>query len=158
MGFLIRIALFLGLIILFIPADEAETKKLGSDQSVSLFDTFGFATTAYSDALGFCDRNRQACATGGVFVALFEAKARTGAHWVLGYLEPTAARQTLAPTGGPLAQGASMGQPPASLIATGSLRTQKSSEIEPAAAIGTVSIQPRAHGGFLPLPPARRPS
>ena len=48
MGFLIRIALFLGLVILFIPADEVETKKLGLGQSLSLFDTFNLATAAYA--------------------------------------------------------------------------------------------------------------
>jgi len=157
MGFLIRIMLFLGIVILFIPADEAETKKLGSNQSLSLFDTFGFATAASSDAAGFCDRNHPACATGGTFVGLFEAKARTGAHWVLGYLEPRQTPDAKTPDA-KTPDATTSGQQPAASLATGSLSRRTTVSSDEAAGVTTVSIQPRAHGGFLPLPPARRPS
>jgi hypothetical protein len=150
MGFLIRIALFLGLVILFIPADEAETKKLANGQSLSLFDTLGFASAAYSDVRGFCERNPQACSTGGILVATFEAKARTGARWVYSYLEPSAA-QTKAEPNAPAAQ-------PVQPLATGSVNTRPSRVQPMPDAVTTVSVQRRSTSNFLPLPPARRPS
>ncbi len=152
MGFLIRIALFLGLVILFIPAAEAETRKLGPGQSMSLFDTFSFATAAYADVGGFCGRNPQAYATGSIFVSTFEAKARTGARWVYAYLDPSASH---AP---PAADAIAPANPPVPFaplpLATGSVARKPVPETRPT----TVSIAPRSDGRFLPLPPPRRPS
>jgi hypothetical protein len=150
MGFLIRIALFLGLVILFIPADETETKKLGPGQSLSLFDTIGFATAAYSDVEGFCGRNPQACTTGGSFAATFAAKARTGARWVYSYLSPSAATSS-AVADHP--EAAELTPPAPMPVATGSVR-----RATPAEPITSVSIVPRGSATFLPLPPPRRPS
>ena len=153
MGFLIRIALFLGLVILFIPADEAETKKLANGQSVSWFDTLGFASAAYSDARGFCDRNPQACSTGGVLVATFEAKARTGARWVYSYLSPSAAHPSPEDKADPNAPAAQP-MPP---LATGSVRARQAPIQPMPEAVTSVSVQRRPAPNFLPLPPARRP-
>lgn len=152
MGFLIRIAFFLGLVILFIPADEAETKKLANGQSISLFDTFGFATAAYSDVQGFCGRNPQACSTGGVLVSTFEAKARTGARWVYAWLEPSASHAPAADKTAPAEQNA---QPIP--VATGSIHARAPVQQMPEAET-PVSISRHPAANFLPLPPARRPS
>lgn len=158
MGFLIRIALLLGLVILFIPADEAETKKLTGGQSVSLFDTIGFATSAYSDATGFCSRNPQACSTGGVLVDTFEAKARTGARWIYAWLDPAKASSTQ--DSQPTTEAAPEVQPPATHpplrgpLATGSVRTRLPQPIET-----LVTINPHPRGDHhLPPPPPPRPS
>jgi hypothetical protein len=147
MGFLIKIALFLGIVIIFIPADEAETKKLGG-QSISLFDTVGFASAAYSDASGFCQRNPQACTTGGGFVATFEAKARTGARWVYAFLDP--ASKTTAPEGAPT-DAAALPVSTGSLKVGGPVSAQDESERQ-------VTIPRHARADFLPLPPPKRPS
>jgi len=158
MGFLFRIALLLGVVILFIPADEAETKKLAQGQSVSWFDTFDFATAAYSDVGGFCGRNRQACATGGIFVAQFQAKARTGARWVYALLDPAATKAGSQNAATPA--DAELPTSPASMpaLATGSLREHPQTSVLPAANPDAVSIPKRGRSDFLPLPPQRRPS
>ena len=97
MGFLIRVMIFVGLVILFIPADEAETQKLVHGRAVSTLEAIGFASAVYDDARGFCGRNKEACDIGSVAAATFGAKARTGARWIYGYFEPgTAARPTAA--------------------------------------------------------------
>lgn len=158
MGFLIRIALLIGIIILFIPADEAEMKKQAGGQSVSLFDTIGFATAAYSDASGFCARNPQACSTGSVFVDTFEAKARTGARWLYAWLEPAKTAPVPQGEATPEAQPASQAQAVPLLrgpLATGSVR--QSAQEEPETLV-TITPHPRNSGRHLPPPPPPRPS
>lgn len=174
MGFLIRIALLLGLVILFIPADESETKKSGAEHSVSLFDTIGFATAAYSDASGFCGRNPQACSTGGVILDTFEAKARTGARWVYAWLEPghaaapaPAASAAATADASDVAPTSRAGLVPAlrGPVTTGSVRRAASESNT--ASNGTqdetlgetmVTISPRPRGEHpLPPPPPPRP-
>lgn len=158
MGFLIRIALLIGIIILFIPADEAEMKKQAGGQSVSLFDTIGFATAAYSDASGFCTRNPQACSTGGVFLDTFEAKARTGARWLYAWLEPSKAAPAAQGETVPEAQPTPQGQAALPLrgpLATGSVRT---SAPETPETMVSITPHPRNNGRHLPPPPPPRPS
>jgi hypothetical protein len=158
MGFLIRIALLLGLVILFIPADEAETKKLTGGQSVSVFDTIGFATSAYSDATGFCGRNPQACSTGGILVDTFEAKARTGARWIYAWLDP--AKAASAPGEQPVTEAAPDSSAPVvhlplrGPLATGSVRTTVP---QPTETLVTITPHPRGDR-HLPPPPPPRPS
>lgn len=152
MGFLIRIAFLLGLVVLFIPADDAEMKKLGPGQSFSLFDTFGFATAAYSDAEGFCTRNPQACTTGGSMVALFGAKARTGARWMTSFLEPKATSLAEPKATSPTEPTAPSAAQPVPAVVTGSVRPHAVPRDV------SVSIAPRASANYLPLPPPRRPS
>lgn len=157
MGFLIRIALLIGIVILFIPADEAEMKKQAGGQSVSLFDTIGFATAAYSDASGFCTRNPQACSTGGVFVDTFEAKARTGARWLYAWLEPNKAAAP-APQAEPTAEAQPSPQAPSvplrGPLATGSIRASAPDQPDT-----MVTITPHSRNGrHLPPPPPPRPS
>lgn len=148
MGFLIRIAVVLGIVILFIPADEAETKKLSQDGSFSIFDTFELASSAYSDAGSFCDRNARACATGHVLVSVFEAKARTGARWLYSYLDP--AKGSIA--GNTPNQAENTVVPPAPVV-TGSVAPHQSAGGET-----LVTIAPRSRNSQLPLPPLRHQS
>jgi len=91
MGFLIRVAFCLMIVILFIPADETETRKLADGRSISTFEAFGLAAAIYQDARGFCGRNPDACETGQIALATFGAKARTGARWIYSLFDPAPA-------------------------------------------------------------------
>ncbi|MDR3372917.1 MAG: DUF5330 domain-containing protein [Ancalomicrobiaceae bacterium] len=115
MGFLFKVAFWLSLVILLIPADESETRKLADGRSVGIFETFGLAQSAYEDAKGFCGRNPDACATGEVAASTFGAKARTGARWVYSWFDPSAKQAAALPQSGPLpaSQPAMQPMPPA---------------------------------------------
>ncbi|NLH81094.1 MAG: DUF5330 domain-containing protein, partial [Phyllobacteriaceae bacterium] len=82
MFFLLRAAFWLSLVVLFIPADPAETPANASGRAVSPFEAIGAAQSTLHDVGGFCDRNPTACDTGRVALEGFGAKARTGARWV----------------------------------------------------------------------------
>lgn len=85
MFFLMRVAFWLSLVILLIPADPNEAAKSG--RTVSTFEAVGAAQAAYEDARGFCGRNPGACDIGQMALDTFSAKARTAAHWVYRTLE-----------------------------------------------------------------------
>jgi hypothetical protein len=89
MGFLIRTAIVVTIGIMLIPADPAELARTGKASEVSTLGTLVFMKTAWDDARGFCDRNAEACTTAGQFGDLFQAKARTGAKWIYGFLGPS---------------------------------------------------------------------
>ena len=92
MGFLLKVAVFVSLVILLIPADEAEVKKLANGRAISAVETYGLVSSVYEDAQGFCGRNKDACEIGQVAAATFGAKARTGARWLYGYFDPNGGR------------------------------------------------------------------
>ncbi len=86
MFFLLRVAFWLSLVILLIPADpsyQAATKG----RNVSTFEAIGAAQAAFDDAKGFCGRNPSACDVGRTALDGFGAKARTGARWVYEQLD-----------------------------------------------------------------------
>lgn len=85
MFFLMRVAFWLSLVILLIPADPSETPKSG--RTVSTFEAVGAAHAAYEDARGFCGRNPGTCDVGQVAIETFSAKARTAANWVYHQLD-----------------------------------------------------------------------
>lgn len=115
MGFLLKVAFWLSLVILLIPADESETSKLADGRSLSIIEAYGLAQAAYDDAKGFCGRNPEACATGTVAAATFGAKARTGARWVYSWFDPSAKQAATAhePSVQPTSQPAMQPMPPA---------------------------------------------
>ncbi len=82
--FLIRAAFWLSVVIMFIPADpQAGTPA----PRVSAIETLVAARTAVSDMSAFCDRNPDACVTGGAAFQLFVDKAENGARILYKYLE-----------------------------------------------------------------------
>ena len=85
MFFLLRVAFWLSLAILFIPADPQISAENG--RNVSTFEAIGAAQSTYDDVKGFCGRNPTACDVGRVAVDTFTAKARTGVRWVHRQLE-----------------------------------------------------------------------
>ncbi len=85
MFFLLRVAFWLSLAILFIPADPQISAQSGRD--VSTIEAIGAAQTTYEDVKGFCGRNPTACDVGRLALDTFSAKARTGVRWVHRQLE-----------------------------------------------------------------------
>ena len=78
MFFLLRLAFWLGLVLLLLPLGLQ-----GKDgREVSVFDAFGLVQTVISDARGFCDRQPQACVVGGEMAGNFAEKAQIGAKWL----------------------------------------------------------------------------
>ena len=82
MFFLLRVAFWLSLVILLIPADPQIAAERGQGHEVSTFQAIDAAQSAYSDVKGFCGRNPTACDVGRVALDTFAAKAKTGARWV----------------------------------------------------------------------------
>ncbi|GGF52868.1 hypothetical protein GCM10007301_10460 [Azorhizobium oxalatiphilum] len=78
MFFLIRMAFWIGLILLILPIG------LTSDggRQVGAFEAFGAVQAAISDARGFCQRQPEACAVGGEMLSHITDKAQAGARWV----------------------------------------------------------------------------
>lgn len=78
MFFLLRLAFWLGLVLLLLPLGLK-----GSDgQAVSVFDAFGAAQAVVADMRGFCERQPQACAVGGQMATHLAEKAQVGAKWL----------------------------------------------------------------------------
>lgn len=87
MFFLIRVAFWLSLVILLIPADAAPEGTTTTGRQVSTFEAVGAAASTYQDLKGFCGRNPEACDTGRAALDTFSAKARTGLRWVYRQLD-----------------------------------------------------------------------
>ena len=82
MFFLLRVAFWLSLAILLIPADPEIAAERSGGRDVSTFEAIGAAHSTYEDVKGFCGRNPSTCDIGRVALDTFAAKARTGARWV----------------------------------------------------------------------------
>jgi hypothetical protein len=67
--FLIRMAFWIGLVVLLLPTDERQQARL-----------YGAATAAVERVTTFCDRNAKACAAGSDLWASFLRKAEFGAR------------------------------------------------------------------------------
>lgn len=78
MFFLLRVAFWLGLVLLLLPLGLSGT----TGQNVSVFDAFGAAQAVLADARGFCERQPQACAVGGQMATHLTEKAQAGAKWL----------------------------------------------------------------------------
>lgn len=67
--FLIRVAFWVGLVVLLLPTDERQQARL-----------YGSTVAAVERIVTFCDRNAQACAAGAELWATFLKKAEFGAR------------------------------------------------------------------------------
>lgn len=111
MFFLLRVAFWVSLVILFIPADPQISAENGRGHDVSTFEAIGAAQSTYEDVKGFCGRNPTACDVGRVALDTFTAKARTGVRWVHRQLEGDEA-------GAPTATGSTPSTVPSALRPT----------------------------------------
>ncbi len=78
MFFLIRMAFWIGLVLMLLPLSTAEdgTRQIGAWQALSA------AQSALSDASGFCQRQPDACAVGGQLLGHLGDKAQAGIKWL----------------------------------------------------------------------------
>ena len=72
MGFLIRTAFWLMIIVLLLPTDETQRSEV-----------YGTAQAAVNDVATFCDRNPETCARGKDAFAVFVQKAQFGARLLM---------------------------------------------------------------------------
>lgn len=73
--FLIRAAFWLTVVVMLLPADPP-TKE--NTIQVNPIEAIGAARDTVADVSGFCERNRDACVTGGAVMDLLVRKARYG--------------------------------------------------------------------------------
>ena len=80
MFFLLRMAFWLGLVLVLLPTDKAP----GTDKSpeVATSDAISAATAAVTDMSQFCTRQPAACAVGGQAAAVIGHRAQAGARKV----------------------------------------------------------------------------
>ena len=76
--FLLKTVFWLSLLILLIPAGK-ETRASGRGE-ISGVEAISAARAVWTDFSSFCDRNHEACETGGRLASLYGAKARNGAR------------------------------------------------------------------------------
>lgn len=116
MFFLLRMAFWIGLVLLVLPISTAEdgSRQIGAWQALSA------AQSALSDLSGFCDRQPQACAVGGQMLLHIGDKAQAAAVWLMENVQLSGTRdsthaltpQDLAPAwGGEPAAGARAAEP-----------------------------------------------
>lgn len=72
MGFLIRTAFWLMIIVLLLPTDETQRNEV-----------YGTAQAAVNDVATFCDRNPETCARGKDAFAVFVQKAQFGVRMLM---------------------------------------------------------------------------
>src|SRR3569623_1745953 len=80
MFFLLRMAFWLGLVLVLLPRDKAPDSDMGP--LVSASEAVLAATAAVSDMSQFCTRQPTACAVGGQAASVVGARAQAGAKKV----------------------------------------------------------------------------
>jgi hypothetical protein len=93
MGFLLRIAFWLSIVVVLLPAPAAK-KADPEHPQVSTMETLGVAVTALQDARSFCDRNPGACEVGSHALHTFGQKAQYGAKMLYDFLSERFADDT----------------------------------------------------------------
>ena len=96
MMFLIRMAFWLGVVIMLIPVDEETVRSApeAAVQPIGAFEAVGAAQEALSDVGGFCDRNPATCDVGGRIATTFALKAKTGARLVTEFIDEQLSGET----------------------------------------------------------------
>jgi Family of unknown function (DUF5330) len=84
--FLIRLAFWIGLVVLLLPTDEHQQAKL-----------YGTAVATVERVTTFCDRNGQLCAAGTDLWATFLKKAAFGARVVVDLVSSGGHKEEMAP-------------------------------------------------------------
>jgi hypothetical protein len=85
MGFLIRSAFWLSLVLLFLPIGSGSEN--GDVETVGPITAFLAAKDAVSDVAGICERKPDVCETGREVASTIAVKAREGARLVLAWVE-----------------------------------------------------------------------
>ncbi len=91
MFFLVRVAFWLSIVVLLLPAGP---KSDPNAPAVSTFEAFGAAQAALKDARGFCVREPEACAIGSQALQVFGQKAQNGAKMLYEMLSSSPSEST----------------------------------------------------------------
>ena len=110
MFFLLRTAFWLTLVLVLIPLGSEQ--ESAPNKAVDPVSAFLAAQAAVSDIGSFCDRNPQACETGGDALSVIGSRARDGARIVYEFLDTQVA-----------------GKPEPDVLVTGSTPTAQPGEI-----------------------------
>lgn len=84
--FLIRVAFWLSVAVLFIPAEQNDTEQMPV-KLVSTGEAIVAVQSVWTDLSGFCGRNPQVCVTGETAMMTFSQKAKNGARMVYNFLD-----------------------------------------------------------------------
>jgi uncharacterized protein DUF5330 len=105
MFFLLRMAFWLGLVLVLLPAGTASRGPAAND--VGAANAISAASAAVSDLRGFCSRQADACTVGSHVAAALGQKARAGAKMLYGALtEALGGHETGSVTGAASRRGA----------------------------------------------------
>ena len=85
MGFLLRLAFWLSIVVVLLPAPAPQKADPALPQ-VSTMETLGVAVTAVRDARAFCERHPGACEVGSQALHTFGQKAQYGAKMLYDFL------------------------------------------------------------------------
>jgi hypothetical protein len=85
MFFLLRLAFWLGVVCVLLPAGT----KMSTDAQIDPAQAITVASAAVSDARGFCGRQPQACVAGGEVAAAIGHKAEAGARTLYRFISAT---------------------------------------------------------------------
>jgi len=95
MFFLLRVAFWLGLVLVLLPTDKSpETDKA---PQIGAADAISAATAAVSDMSQFCNRQPGACAIGGQAATVIGARAQSGAKKVYQFFNEKAEKKVPEP-------------------------------------------------------------
>jgi hypothetical protein len=84
MFFLLRMAFWLGLVLVLLPTDKAP--DAGTQPEVAASDAISAASAAVSDMAQFCERQPAACTVGGQAASVIGARAQAGAKKVYQFI------------------------------------------------------------------------
>jgi len=108
MRFLLKVAFWLSIVVLLLPASE----KQSSGPEIRTADAVSAATAAVSDARQFCTRQPEACAVGAQAAVAFGQKAQAGAKMLYEFLnEHTSPAETGSVSNRPANQKAAQAAP-----------------------------------------------
>ena len=95
MFFLLRVAFWLSIVVLLLPAPEKSVDPIRPQ--VGTFEAIGVAQTAIEDMRSFCTRKPDACETGSHALHAFGQKAQYGAKLLYDFLSERFAEDKTAP-------------------------------------------------------------
>jgi hypothetical protein len=80
MFFLVRVAFWLGIVLVLLPSGDYQSKNAAP--AIGAADAIGAATAAVSDMSGFCHRQPEACEVGGQAAVALGQRAQAGARFL----------------------------------------------------------------------------
>ena len=96
MFFLLRMAFWLGLVLVLLPTDK--TPEADKAPQLGAADAISAATAAVSDMSQFCNRQPGACAIGGQAATVIGARAQSGAKKVYQFITDKADKKASEPS------------------------------------------------------------